>query len=266
MKTARHGPLPRVSAGVLRVFTAYTRRYLRRRFHAFRILRSGLPPRELTRPIVVFLNHSAWWDPLVSLLVAREFFADRRSFAPIDAAMLERYGFFKRLGFFGVEQGSARGGMAFLRTAEKILSTPGSALWLTPQGRFQDVRERPLRLRDGLGALAALAPQAVFIPLAIEYAFWTEPRPEILVSFGEPIVPEMEEARRTPEWTKTFATALEMTQDELAARSCRRDPAEWRMLARGASGVTGIYDTWRRLRARWRGEKFNAEHPAEVRR
>lgn len=255
---------PHLSPSVINVFAAYSRRYVRRNFHAFRILESGLPPHDAARTLVIYLNHAAWWDPLVCLLLSREFFPGRMSFAPIDAAMIERYGFFKHLGFFGVEKNTPRGAITFLRTAHAILASSGNALWLTPQGRFMDVRERPLRLEDGLGALATWEPEAAFVPVAIEYAFWTEPRPEILVSFGEPIVPGDEPARTAAEWTRTFTEILETTQDELAARSCRRKAAEWRTLNRGKSGVGGIYDAWRWLRARMRGEKFEPEHQTEV--
>ncbi len=255
---------PHVSPGVMRVFAAYTRRYVRRNFHSFRILQTGQPQMDVARPLVIYLNHSGWWDPLVALLLTREFLPQRTSFAPIDAAMLQRYGFFKHLGFFPVEQESTRGARKFLRDTHAILASSQNALWLTPQGRFMDVRERPLRLEGGLAALAAREPSAAFIPLAIEYTFWTEPRPEILVSFGEPIVPATEPARSAADWTQVFADALESTQDELAARSCRRDPAEWLTLNRGHSGVNGFYDAWRWLRARVRGEKFAPEHRPEV--
>lgn len=255
---------PRVSPGVMSVFAAYSRRYVRRNFHSFRILQRGLPPRDSTRPLVIYLNHAAWWDPLVCLLLSREFFASRTSFAPIDAAMLQRYGFFKHVGFFPVEQASMRGGLQFLRNTHALLASPQNAVWLTPQGRFMDVRERPLRLQDGLGALATREPGAVFVPLAIEYAFWTEPRAEILVTYGEPIVPAVESARSASEWTRVFTDSLETAQDDLAACSCRRDPAEWRTLDRGQSGVSGFYDAWRWLRARMAGEKFAPDHHAEV--
>jgi len=262
MKTAP----PRVSPRVINVFAAYTRRYVRKRFHSLRILESGLPPRDCARPLVIYLNHASWWDPLVCLLLSREFFAERTSFAPIDAPMLERYGFFRHLGFFGVEKDTPRGALTFLRTARALLASSQNAVWLTPQGRFMDVRERPLRLKEGLGALATREHSAAFVPLAIEFPFWTESRPEILVSFGEPIVPGDSSARSSSEWTRTFTDALESTQDELAARSCRRDASEWCTLNSGQSGVGGIYDAWRWLRARVRGEKFAPEHPVEVKR
>lgn len=254
---------PRISAGLVQIFAAYSRRYLRRRFHTIRILKNGMPPRDLSHPVVIYLNHSAWWDPLVCLRLAQIYFADRASYAPIDAVALQRYGFFKHLGFYGVEQASARGAMTFLRTTRAILGSSQNVVWLTPQARFMDVRERPLRLQRGIGELVAQIGNAIFLPLAIEYAFWTEPRPEILVSFGEPTIPRDDSPRGAQEWTEFFSDALEEVQDELAARSCRRDPTEWLIVGRGTSGVSAIYDVWRRLNARVRGKKFVADHHPE---
>jgi 1-acyl-sn-glycerol-3-phosphate acyltransferase len=254
---------PHISASVMKFFIAYCRRRVRRDFHGLRILKSGLPECDRDRPLVVYFNHASWWDPLVCLLLSRDFFPERSAFGPIDSAMLERYGIFKRLGFFGVDP-SLRGTRTFLRITHDLLADPRNAVWLSPQGRFADVRERPLRLQDGLAALAAREPDAAFVPLAIEYPFWTEPRPEILVSFGEPIVPGRESIRTAGEWTGVFADALGNTQDKLAAASGRRDAAEWLEVNRGKTGVNGIYDAWRWLRARLRGEKFNPEHPAEA--
>jgi len=255
---------PRVSTAAMSGFAAYCRRYVRRNFHALRVLKSGLPPRDSARPIVIYLNHAAWWDPLVCLLLTREFFLERTSFAPIDAAMLKRYGFFRHLGFFGIEPQTQTGARTFLRTTHALLASSLNAVWLTPQGGFVDVRKRPLQLQKGLGALAMREPGAAFLPLAIEYSFWTEPQPEILVSFGEPIVPGVEPARLAADWTRIFTGALETVQDELALRSSHRDINQWVTLDRGKSGVSGIYDGWRWLRAHIHGERFQREHHGEV--
>lgn len=257
--------LPRVSPNAVKFFAAYSRRYMRRRFHAIRILKCGQPQRGISRPLVIYLNHASWWDPLVCLFLSRRWFSDRTSFAPIDAASLQRYGIFRSIGIFGVEQQSIRGAMTFLRTTIAILGADRNVVWLTPQGCFMDVRERPLRLRGGIGALAIKMKEVEFLPLAIEYSFWMEPQPEILVSFGESIVPGREPVRSAEEWTHVFAEALEDTQDELASRSCRRDPSDWLVLDKGASGVSAIYDTWRMLRARLRGTTFAREHQPEKR-
>lgn len=257
---SRASGMPRISPGVLKVFAAYSRRYVRRHFHSVRLSKSGTPPADRARPLVIYLNHASWWDPLVCLLLAQRFFADRKSFAPIDDVMLQRYAFFKHLGFFGIDPAKARGGWHFIRTTRQILASSQNALWLTPQGRFMDVRTRPLRFQPGLGALAAREPEAAFIPLAIEIAFWTEPRPEILVSFGDAIVPSCSPARTVAEWTHFFSESLTTTQNALALSSGRRDGAEWISLDRGKSGVNSVYDAWRWLR----GEKFSAGHLEEV--
>ena len=257
--------LPEVSHPVVRLFGAYSRHYMRRRFHAIRIPRNGQPPREGARPLVIYLNHASWWDPLVCLYLSRKWFPERTSFAPIDAFSLRQYRFFKHLGLYGVEQHSTRGALTFLRTTRAILESKRNVVWMTPQGRFKDVRERPLRLQRGIGALAVQTEDVEFLPLAVEYTFWTEPRPEILVSFGEPVIPSEEPRRSADRWTEFFSHALEEAQDELASRSCRRDPTEWLVIDKGASGVSASYDAWRLLRARLSGAEFAREHQPEKR-
>ncbi|MEP6821439.1 MAG: lysophospholipid acyltransferase family protein [Chthoniobacterales bacterium] len=226
-------------------------------------MKDGLPPRDPARPVVIFLNHASWWDPLACLILARQLFPERTSFAPIEDSMLQRYKFFRHLGFFGVEP-SVRGALKFLRVSRAILSSPSNVIWLTPQGRFSDVRERPLRLQNGLGALAAKAVDTIFLPLAFEYTFWNDSRPEILVSFGASIVTGSDPSGSAQEWTKKFSVALAATQDKLAAHSSQRDASEWITMNEGSSGVSAVYDFWRWLRARIRGQEFEREHPAEV--
>lgn len=226
--------LPRISSWLISLFAVYNHHYLGRHFHSLRILKDGLPKHD--RPTVIFLNHASWWDPLVCMFLARTFFPGRCSFAPIDAQMLGRYRLFKRLGFFGIKPGSAGGALAFIRSVHCILSSPTNMLWLTPQGRFADARERPPRLRSGLGAIASRLTAATFLPLAIECTFWTEPKCEILVSFGEPIVTRSVAARAPNEWTTVLARALEKAQDDLARAAERREAHDWIVL-RGSSRI-----------------------------
>jgi hypothetical protein len=42
-----------------------------------------------------------------------------------------------------------------------------------------------------------------------------------------------------------------------------RDPQRFEVLHGGQAGVGGLYDLWRRLRARLRGERFQAAHAAD---
>jgi 1-acyl-sn-glycerol-3-phosphate acyltransferase len=247
---------------LLRWFTWYSRRYVRRHFHSLRVSRAGLPPETGGLPLVIYSNHASWWDALVCLVLKEEFFPGHTAFTPIDAAMLARYKFFRRLGFFGVNRHSRRGAVEFLRTAEAVLQVPRNLLAITPQSRFVDVRVRPIRFESGLGHLATRAQQALFVPFAAEYVFWEERLPEILVRFGEPVEihPQHRAAFDSKYWTMLFEQKLTETQDALAAEAQRRNPADFEMRLRGGAGQGGVYDFWRWFKSKWRGETFRKEH------
>lgn len=62
--------LPKISQSYLRFFRSYTRRFLTRHFHAVRLSRAVPLPRDGERSLIIYLNHSAWWDPLICLFLA----------------------------------------------------------------------------------------------------------------------------------------------------------------------------------------------------
>jgi 1-acyl-sn-glycerol-3-phosphate acyltransferase len=252
--------LPRTSRRLHGWFVLYLERYLARHFSGVRCARSGMPPVAEDGPLVVYSNHPSWWDPLVFLLLARRFFPEREGYGPMDAAALERYGVFRRLGVFGVEQGSARGTRAFLRTSAGVLERPRSTLWLTAQGELVDPRARPVRLRPGLAHLVRRLRGATVVPLALEYPFWNERLPEVLVRFGTPIAVGDGDAATAGEWNELFAERLAATMDELAADSAGRSPGPFESLLEGRVGVGGVYERWRRARALLAGKSFEAAH------
>jgi 1-acyl-sn-glycerol-3-phosphate acyltransferase len=256
---------PRISPLLLRWFTWYSRRYVCRHFHSLRVSLAGLPPETRGFPLVIYTNHASWWDPLVGLVIKDTFFAERALFAPIDAAMLARYRMFAKLGFFGVDQHSRRGAVQFLRTSEGILQSPQHLLAVTPQGRFADVRERPLRFQPGLGHLATRVECAVFLPMATEFVFWEERLPEILVRFGEPVDVSREHAMAFTHdyWSDLLEHKLESNQDALSLEAQERDASAFKTLLLGGAGQGGVYDLWRALKARLRGASFTREHGAK---
>ncbi len=250
-----------ISAWLLGWFTWYSRRYIRRHFHSLRISRSSPAPTANGLPLVIYSNHASWWDPLVGLVLKAHCFRERNLFAPIDAAALRRYGLLRKLGFFPVEQKSSRGAVQFLRAATTILQSPHSVLAVTPQSRFADVRERPAQFQGGLGLLATRVERALFVPLAVEYVFWEERLPEILVRFGPPAaIGGSSGALTADEWTAFFEARLTENQDVLATEAQRRNSNQFETILRGGAGQGGVYDWWRALGAKWRGETFRKEH------
>ncbi len=253
------GALPPRWPWLFALFRRYARRYAAKHLHAIRVAQTGRPPPRLDGPCVVVLNHPSWWDPLVCFVLS-DLFPGRVDWAPMEAAGLRRYRFLARAGLFGVEAGTARGAAEFLRTANAILDDPAATLWITAQGRFADARERPVRLRSGVGHLAAGLKRGVILPLALEYPFWGERTAEALAYFGEPVAVSDHPGWSAADWTDAVARALERTQDALVAEACRRDPARFDVLVQGQAGVGGVYDGWRRIKSWARGERFRAEH------
>jgi 1-acyl-sn-glycerol-3-phosphate acyltransferase len=254
--------LPQRWRWLMRGFQRYCRRYVRKHFHAVRLARTSAPI-PASGPLLVVLNHSSWWDPLIGVILA-DTFPGRDHFAAIDAAAVERYAVFKRLGFVGVDQSSLRGAVAFLRTGEAILSELNRVFWVTAQGRFADVRERPLNLRAGVGHLAARLRDGAILPVALEYTFWTERTPEALIRIGEPLAVSEHPGLNGKQWMKLIEDALTTALDGLNADAMSRDPAKFTTLLEGRTGVGGFYDRWRRFQSWIRGERFDPSHEAAM--
>lgn len=229
-----------------------------RDFHAVRIS-GNIPEPPATRPAVIYANHPSWWDPALFAVLTKRCFPDRQGYGPIDIEALARYRFMSRIGLFGIES-SSRLGRRFLRTSLRVLDDPRSLLWITPEGRFADPRERPVQLRPGLAHLARRAQHAIFVPMAVEYVFWTERQPEALCRFGVPLDPSTQTHLDVSAWSALLQRQLTETMDALAKDAVARDPLRFRLLLRGRSGIGGVYDLWRRARAILRQERFRPEH------
>lgn len=256
-------------------------RYLRKHFHVVAADRRTLTPETIDgrTSLVVYCNHASWWDPMLAIYMRSVLMPAHNLYAPIDSTALEQYKIFKSMGFYGVD-GSHRGAAEFLKRSLQILHTPGSSLWLTPEGKFCDPRQLGEPLQPGLAHLAHsiqrepkganpsslnvshVRPNIWFVPAAIEYVFWEERSPECLCRFGEPIQVEWhaEQVRSKDEWQALLNASLRGTQRMLAAASIARDTSQFEVLLRGSVGSWSIYDMARRSWARVRGKKVSMQH------
>lgn len=258
--SSRIDAISRRSPRLLGLFRRYARRYVARHFHAVRVSRGGPLPDLPDRPVVLVANHPSWWDPMIAIVLTGVLPAGREHYAPIEAVGLAQYPFLSRLGFFGFESETPAGAACFLRTGAAILTRRDSVLWITAQGAFADPRRRPARLRPGVGHLARRLRDGVIVPMALEYPFWNDRCPEVLVRFGPPLEIGDGTERSAREWTARIEQALEAELDRLASESIARDPGAFTTLVEGTAGVGGVYDIWRRMRAWLGGRTFRPEH------
>lgn len=231
--------------------------FLAQHFNAIRLSRSAECEIDPQRPLVFFLNHPSWWDPLTAFAIARSIVPDRYPCAPIERNALRRYPLLDRLGLFGVDS-TASGTKTFLQTATAVASHPTTSLWFTPEGRFTDPRDRPLRFRLGIGHLAKRI-EGQFVPVAIDYRFWDERLPEILVRLGTPIETG-NQSIGPEEWTARFEESLAIALDRLAIDAASREATRFETILSGRSGVAPGYDVVRRLVAMAKGTRYEPRH------
>ena len=106
----------------------------------------------------------------------------------------------RRLGFFGIETGTTRGGLHSCGAAWRSWSARIDALdhGTGSVCRCSRAAGHP---QTGIGHLAHRITGAIIVPLAMEYPFWNDRCPEALVRFGSPIEVQSGRDRSVAEWT-----------------------------------------------------------------
>ena len=129
---------------------------------------------------------------------------------------------------------------------------------MTPTGRFTDIREAA-PFMGGLGHLATCAPSITLIPVAIEYLFWNERYPEILIEFG-PLLRSEDLPSEKAARLQLLEKQLSDTQASLALKAISRNPDAFTTLVAGRSGIGGLYDGLRRMVSFFTGATFQGRH------
>ena len=276
--------LPPVPAWLQNGFQMFVRGYLRRHFDAVAVCRENRLDADALAdgPLLIYTNHPSWWDPIVAHFLNDQLLGNRQFRAPIDADALEQYGVFKKLGFFGVQSDTRHGATTFLRTASSVLNSPDDVLWITPEGRFADVRDSSATLMPGMAHVAAKAAQNTkaarntrasrnantgrghAVAMALEYVFWNERLPMCLVRFSPPI--GLQESVDKSELLALMTDTLRQTQSALAEVAISRERTGLDDLLVGKSGGGWLYDSFRRVKAWCTGRTFSARHESTAER
>jgi 1-acyl-sn-glycerol-3-phosphate acyltransferase len=219
---------PKISPFVLWFFRLIVRVWFQ--FHFTSVLALNTEPfthAAATTPLIIYGNHSSWWDPMIAVLLAAKLMPKRSHYAPIDETSLAENGILGKIGIFPIDIRSSRGARQFLQAAMNILHREG-VLWITPQGRFADTRESVLAFKPGLASVASRLGGCTLVPLATEYTFWNERRPRALFHFGEPI--QVPQGVSKPTLNLQLEQALQQTMEQLKTQSLTRDPANFTRL------------------------------------
>lgn len=215
-------------------------RALRSRFNSVRLLGAEtMEGLDHTLPIIIYGNHSCWWDGFVEYYVSYGLYG-LDQYIMMEEKQMARYRFFRWLGAFSVNRDAPREAALSVRYAMSLFDRPGRILCIFPQGVMRPNDSRPLAFYAGLGRIAAGVGKAQLVPMALRYEFLSEQRPDILVRLGP--VRIVENVGDHEALTRECEDLLTRLLDGLRDAVAREDLGEFRTVLRGKASTNVKYD------------------------
>jgi len=205
---------------------------LKNRFCTFRY--SGIEHYEkadgANTPTIIFSQHCNWWDGIVMYHIANKiFFREIR----LMVEELNRFPLLRRGGAFSVNKKSPQASMKAIKYAVDEAGKLSNVLALFPQGIIRPPHYRPIEFQTGLAYMAQSVVKKFgkvnLIPVAIDYTFLRDNRPEVIVSLGE-VITLTEAKQDRKELTHMLERALEKTCTEQETRISHGDVHEYKIL------------------------------------
>ncbi len=160
---------------------------LQNRFYAFRY-KGAEHALEEGIPTIIYAPHSNWWDGTVLYNVAHRIFHKE---IRLMIEELNRFPLLRRGGAYSVCKKSPQSAMKALQYSVEVMGDLRNLLFIFPQGIIRPPHFRPFEFQTGLAYIAQNAVKKYgkinLVPMSIEYCFFRDNRPEVIVDFGEKI-------------------------------------------------------------------------------
>jgi len=202
------------SAWFEKVFAVYNRNLIKRRFHSLQV--SGLDflrDNDAQIPLIVYANHSSWWDGLAAFEIFRQ--AKLDAFYLMEEKQLKNLFLFRRLGAFSVVRENPREAVKSINYAAELLKNTNGTLLIFPQGEIVSNDARPIKFYTGLSRIIEKIGEVYAVPMAMRYEFLGEFKPQIFVKIASPELVETDGNFNAKEKTNIFAERLTMNLDKL---------------------------------------------------
>lgn len=138
---------------------------------------------------IFYAPHSNWWDGIVGYNLVKRVFNTR---IRMMIEEMNRFPILAKAGAFPVNKKSAQASMQALQYAVDELNKGDVSLWIFPQGIIRPPMYRPIEFQTGMAYIARNVAKKYgginLIPVAVNYPFLREDKPEVLVEIGEPHV------------------------------------------------------------------------------
>lgn len=185
------------------------------RFHAFYYKGAeNFYKKDPNTPIILFAPHSNWWDGIVGYNICNRIFKKE---IRLMVEELNRFPLLRRGGAFNVNKKSPQASMDALKYSVEVLGDTNNILYIFPQGIIKPPNYRPIELQSGLAYIAEKAAnkygKVALLPVAVNFMFLRDNRPEVLVEFGDLIELQAGKTDRK-EFTKFLGMTLEQLCDK----------------------------------------------------
>ena len=161
-------------------------------------------------PIIMFAPHHNWWDGMVGYNICNRIFKKE---IRLMIEELNRFPLIRRGGAFSVNKKSPQASMPALKFAVETLGDVNNILYIFPEGIIKPPNHRPLELQTGMTYIAEKAAKkygkVALMPVAVNYYFLRDNRPEVLIEFGDIIHLNGDEKVDRKEYTHRMGKILE---------------------------------------------------------
>ncbi len=202
------------SAWFEKVFAVYNRNLIKRHFHSVEV--SGLDflrDKDAQIPLIIYANHSSWWDGLAAFSIFRQ--AKLDAFCLMEEKHLKKLFLFQRLGAFSIVRENGREAVKSINYAADLLKKTSGTLLIFPQGEIVSNDARPIRFYTGLSRIIEKIGKVYVVPMAMRYEFLGEFKPQMFVKIASPELVEPDKNFTAKEKTEFFAERLTENLDKL---------------------------------------------------
>ena len=165
------------------IFNAYIKHLLKQHFNGIHYF--GEPPVfERDIPVILFPNHSTWWDGFFVYILNKKKF-NREMYLMMLEEELASNSFFSRVGAYSIKQGSLSGVKESLSYTRSIINNkPSSLTCVFPQGELLPWGTNPPGFKRGPEVIFRNVNRPFYIfLLAIKIEYLNEQRPDVFFMF-----------------------------------------------------------------------------------
>ena len=194
-----------------KIFSVYNTNLLKRRFHSFRVKGlKNLHRRQTSLPLIIYVNHSSWWDGLAAFQISRKLNLD--SFIMMEEKQLRRFFLFRKLGAFSIIRENPRSALQSINYAVDLLKNSDRVLWIFPQGEILPNDLRPICFYNGISKIIQKTGKCSTISITFRYEFLNDFKPQIFANIKQS---EQIHIENSKELTKHFESKTTENLDEL---------------------------------------------------